>query len=487
MVDQSVVCDKAVAGLRQFWGFDQFRPLQGEAVTCLLKHQDSLVMLPTGSGKSICFQLPALLQSGLTLVISPLVALMENQVQTLQKQGHAAAAIHSQHSTHQRRRTLHQVTQQQLSLLYLSPEALLSKPIWERLCHPHLPIRNLIVDEAHCIVQWGSSFRPIYRRLGSVRSALQQSAPQTPALTVAAYTATANPSTQREIQRVLQLRNPQILSRSPYRSNLNLRVDIAWTPACRRQKLAQFIQAQRNTSGLVYTSSRRLCESLATWLTHHQLPTAVYHAGLSAGQKRQLEVQWLTGELAFVVCTSAFGMGIDKPDVRWVAHYQPPLSLSAYLQEVGRAGRDGLRSQTLLLISEPTGWLDPQDRNLRQYFRQQQQKQYQLAHQLIPKLPRQGHIDSLKQHYPQIDPTLSLLHQWGYLEWGDPFHFRLLKVPSQQAPARSSQVDQVSVDIVDYLYTRQCRWQFLLQRFGFTKEARHFRCGHCDRCLPSKP
>ena len=360
MIDDSWAWERAVAGLKQFWGYKQFRPLQGEAVTCLLKHQDALVMLPTGSGKSICFQLPGLLQSGLTIVVSPLVALMENQVQDLQARHLPAETFHSQLTSQQRRQVLRKLEQRQLRLLYLSPESLVSKPIWDRLCDPHLLIQNLIVDEAHCIEQWGSSFRPVYRRLGTIRPVLSQikGAQSAHRISIAAYTATADPVTQEEIQSVLQLENPQILRSSPYRQNLDLQVAIAWTPACRRQKILRFIHAQGSTSGLIYTSSRRLSESLAVWLGKHYPRTVAYHAGLRPSERRRIETQWLQGDLPFVICTSAFGMGIDKLTVRWIAHYQTPLSLNAYLQEVGRAGRDNMRSHTLLLASEPTGWLE---------------------------------------------------------------------------------------------------------------------------------
>ncbi|WP_299485088.1 ATP-dependent DNA helicase RecQ [Acaryochloris sp. IP29b_bin.137] len=482
MLDRSSAWSQAVAGLQQFWGYNQFRPLQGEAVTSLLMHQDTLVMLPTGSGKSICFQLPALLQPGLTVVISPLIALMENQVHALQEKGLPAEAIHSQLSSQQRRQTLKKIEHRQLRLLYLSPESLLSKPVWERLCDPHLQLQNLIVDEAHCITQWGSSFRPVYRRLGSVRPALThpKAAPSS-ALTIAAYTATANSSVQKDIIQVLKLRKPGILSVSPYRPNLDLKVDIAWSPACRRQQLLRFIRPQRALSGLIFTSSRRLSESLATWLIRHHLRTEAYHAGLSAWQRRQIEAQWLKGDLPFVVCTSAFGMGIDKPDVRWVAHYHPPLSLSAYLQEIGRAGRDNLRSQTLLLASEPTGWLDPQDRQIRHYHCQHLKQQHRSAQRLMPKLPRKGHIDEVTQNHPGADLALALLHEGGCLEWEDPFHFRI----KASHPFNTSAL-KPQLDMVDYLYTRQCRWQFILQRFGFPPKAQPFHCGHCDRCRSAK-
>lgn len=439
-------------------------------------------MLPTGAGKSICFQLPALLQPGLTIVVSPLVALMENQVQALHKRHLPAAAIHSQLSSQHRRQTLWKLEHQHLRLLYLSPESLVSKAIWERLCHPHLQIQNLIVDEAHCIEQWGNSFRPVYRRLGAVRPALLQAKTaqfKDSPIALAAYTATANATTQQEIQAVLNLQNPQVLCSSPYRANLDLQVKTVWTPACRRQQLLRFIESQGQSSGLVYTASRRLSEALAVWLHHHHQQTVAYHAGLSPGERRQIETEWLAGHLPYVICTSAFGMGIDKSNVRWVAHYQPPLSLSAYLQEVGRAGRDQMRSQTLLLTSEPTGWLDPQDRQIRQYFLKQLRSQQQAAQKLSHQLPTQGHIEGVTQQFPHGEKALALLHQSGHLSWEDPFHFCLRPHPLAVSPYTFPLQEMTA-----YLSTHQCRWQFILERFGFRADAQNFHCGHCDRCRP---
>ena len=473
--------DQAHAGLRRVWGYDHFRPLQGETVTCLLMRQDCLVMLPTGAGKSVCFQLPACLQTGLTIVVSPLVSLMENQVQDLQQRQLPAALLHSQLSTQQRHQTLQKLERHQLRLLYLSPESLLSQPLWQRLCAPSLEITALIIDEAHCIVQWGSTFRPAYRRLGAVRPALLKTKPAGAHLTIAAFTATADPTTQRDIQAVLQLQTPKLWRASPYRHNLGLRIQIAWTPAGRRQQLLAFIQQQENTSGLVYTRSRRESEAIATWLTAHHQPTQAYHAGLSADQRRQIEVAWLMGELQFVVCTCAFGMGINKPNVRWICHFRPPLTLSEYVQEIGRAGRDGQRSRVLMLVSEPTGWLDPQDRQQRRYFQSQLRTQTQQAQQLVKRLPLTGNLQAVAAQFATADMTLSLLHSTGQLVWRDPFHYRIRLRPQVHSTDMTTTPIQA---MARYTCTRQCRWQFILQAFGFTREATGFACGHCDRCHP---
>jgi ATP-dependent DNA helicase RecQ len=468
---------QAQVGLKQFWGYDQFRPLQGEIVTSLLQGHDTLVMLPTGAGKSLCFQLPALLQEGLTIVVSPLVALMENQVQALKVRHTSVALLHSEQSREQRQKTLQSLENGQLKLLYLSPESLLSITLWQRLLTLSDSIESLVIDEAHCITQWGSSFRPSYRRLGSLRPALFGQSPETKRkMAIAAFTATADPVTQQDIHKVLGLQQPQVFRSSPYRKNLYLKIVRVWTVASRRDRLKTFIQAQGQTTGLVYTRSRRDSEQLVEWLQLQGCHTAAYHAGLAPQSRRQIEGQWLSGELPFVICTSAFGMGVDKPNVRWVCHFHPPLTLAEYLQEIGRAGRDGLASQTLLLASEPTGLLDPTDRQRRDGFLKKMRSQSQLAQTLAKQLPKEGYLPDLLKQEPQAEMALAILHTQGQLVWVDPFHYRL------EATHRTFIESKPQTDIEAYLSERGCRWRFLLGAFGFGREAQGLRCGGCDRC-----
>lgn len=472
------------AKFQQIWGYSEFRSPQGEIVQALLAKQDAIVVMPTGGGKSICFQLPALLNRGVTLVISPLVALMENQVQELQQQKLSAALLHSELPADQRRKILWRLEKQQLRLLYLSPETLLTTAVWQRLCHPDLVINGLVLDEAHCLVQWGDTFRPAYRRLGAIRPALLQHKPEGTKISIAAFTATADPEAQQTIQSVLQLQQPQVFLQSPYRSNLNLAVKIAWTPRGRRRQLLQFIQARSPQAGLVYVRTRQDSETLSQWLQHQGYSTAAYHAGLSPDERRAIEASWLAGKMPFVVCTSAFGMGINHPTVRWIVHFQVPLLLSEYIQEVGRAGRDGKPAEALSLVSEPTGWLDADDLQRWDYFQAQVRKQQQTAQQLIHKIPPEGDVQVISRQYPQGAITLALLHSSGQLEWQDPFRYKI----SQSLPRSTSTrlVDQLKTAKVmqRYLTTRQCRWKFLLTAFGFALEANAFKggCGHCDRC-----
>ena len=471
--------NQARATFQEIWGYDDFRPPQGEIVSSLLAGKDTLIVMPTGGGKSICFQLPALLQTGLTLVVSPLVALMENQVQELRDRHLPAALLHSQLSTPQRRQTMQSLQQNKLRLLYLSPETLLSKPVWEIISQPHIQINGLILDEAHCLVQWGDTFRPAYRRLGTVRSALLKTKPPGTKIAIAAFTATANPETQKIIKNVLQLQKPEAFLLSPYRSNLHLQVQTVWTPRGRKQQLLNFIKTRPKQAGLVYVRTRKDSENLADLLEAAGYETAAYHAGLSPEERRQIEKAWLNGTLTFVVCSSAFGMGINKPDVRWVVHYQAPLLLSEYIQEIGRGGRDGKSAIALTLISEPTGLLYPEDKQRREFFQDKLRSQYQEAQKLAKNLPVKGDVDAVSREFPESAIALSILHSSGQLKWPDPFNYVINKSAQQKGEIQNL---TAVAEMAKYLKHRQCRWQFLLQAFGFTQEATSMRCGNCDNC-----
>jgi ATP-dependent DNA helicase RecQ len=469
------------ATFQRIWGYERFRPPQDKIVQALLTGQDALVVMATGGGKSICFQLPALLQRGLTLVISPLVALIENQVAELQAKQLPAGLLHSQLPKPLRSKTLQSLENQTLRLLYLSPETLLSPPVWTRLLSPQLQINGLILDEAHCLAQWGETFRPAYRRLGAVRPALLQHKPPGSRMAIAAFTATANPATQQVITEVLQLQQPQLFRLNPYRENLNLGVKQVWTPRGRKQHLKQWIQTHQEQAGLIYTRTRREAEELAQWLSGQNFQALAYHGGLGVTARRQREADWLDDRLQVIVCTNAFGMGINKPNVRWILHYQVPLLLAEYMQEVGRAGRDGQQADALALVSEPTGWLDDTDRKRWQFFQQQQQRQMQQAQSLLSRLPPSGSVAEVAQSFPQGEIALSLLHSLGQLDWLDPFHYQI-RVTTSRRPIDLAQKIQTSADMQNYLKTQQCRWRFLVEAFGFRETAKTMKCGNCDNC-----
>lgn len=434
--------------------------------------------MPTGGGKSVCFQLPALMSAGVTLVISPLVALMENQVQELKEKNLPAAALHSELDGSTRWRTLRSLQNNTLRLLYLSPETLLSPKVWEVLCQRQVEIKALVLDEAHCLTQWGNSFRPAYRRLGAVRPELLKHKSKGARIAIAAFTATADPITQTALHTVLRLQNPQIIRLNPYRENLHLTVKTVWTPKARKQALLQFIQSQSKQSGLVYARTRRGTEDLAQWLATKGYRVKAYHGGLSAPQRRRIEAQWIDNTCQFVVCSSAFGMGINKADCRFVAHYEVPALLAEYVQEVGRGGRDGKPATALAIVSDRTGLLAPEDKRRWQFFEQKAQQLQSSAAQLIKQIPAEGNVHEVRQKFRNGEQALALLHRDGQLRWLDPFTYQVQKRSRKKAEKQPSAVAVMK----RYLFTRRCRWQVLLEAFGFAEEAQGMKCGKCDRC-----
>ena len=467
------------ARLQEIWGYSRFRPPQDTVIQSLLQQQDALIVLPTGGGKSLCFQLPALLQAGVTLVVSPLVALMENQLQELRQLGLPAATLHSELPKRERYRTLKLLEQQQLKLLYLSPEGLLSKPVWERLMQPTLGINGLVLDEAHCLVQWGETFRPAYRRLGAARQALLTHRPEGTRIPIAAFTATADPKAQQEIRQTLQLVSPKVVRLSPYRANLDLTVQTVWTPRGRQQALMRFMQQHSQETGLVYVRTRLDSEGLADWLRQKGYRAVAYHAGLLAGDRRQREHAWIHNEVRVVVATNAFGMGVNKPDLRWVVHFQVPMLLTEYVQEIGRAGRDGKPAQALSLVSEPTGWLDPSDRQRSKFFRSQLQKIQQKAAKLATQIPTEGTLQAIQKEFKDGAIALSYLHSQGRLEWQDPFRYRL-RLGNASSAHSTGAPDKI---MRQFFHSRDCRWRLVLTQFGFRKDALQLHgCGHCDNC-----
>jgi ATP-dependent DNA helicase RecQ len=465
--------------LQQIWGYPEFRSPQGEIINSILDKKDTTIVLPTGGGKSICFQIPALLQTGLTLVVSPLVALMENQVSQLQAKNLPGALLHSELSQAERKQTLKAIERQELRLLYLSPETLLSKPIWDLISQPQIHISSLILDEVHCLIHWGTTFRPTYRRLGAVRTSLLQNKPSGTKLPIAAFTATADPQTQNAIAKTLGLQQPKRFIVSPYRPNLYLRVKIVWTPQGRKKLISAFIRSKNRESGLVYVRSRRDSEILARWFESLGFRVAAYHAGLGTSERRSIEQNWLTEKIQFVVCTSAFGMGIDKANVRWIIQYNAPELLAEYIQEIGRAGRDGKKAEALTLIGEPTGWLNPEDKQRSQYLRERLQKQNLKARQIAKQLPDRGKIDEIGRKFPDGDLVLGILHSLGLVVYPNPFDYQKQHPFNLNSLKIESNLGRL---MQQYLRTKQCRWQFLLMAFGFTQEATNWQCGHCDRC-----
>ncbi len=337
--------------LKKFYGYSTFRPGQYEIIDAVTSGRDAVVLMPTGGGKSLCYQLPALMSDGCVVVVSPLIALMDDQVTALISNGIPAAAIHSNQSESDNRTVLDKAASGMIRLLYVSPERLLTDmDTWVR----NVRISMFAVDEAHCISQWGHDFRPDYTRL----SVLKERFPHIP---VMALTATADRLTRDDITGQLGLVNPLRWTGSFNRPNLSLRVAQG---ASKKQKVAVITGLLRkypNDSGIVYTLSRKGAEELDRTLDMLGYRSAVYHAGLSADARVKAQQAFTNGDVQVVCATIAFGMGIDKSNIRWVVHYNLPGNIESYYQEIGRAGRDGLPSETVLFYSY-------QDVIMRQHF-----------------------------------------------------------------------------------------------------------------------
>lgn len=323
--------------LKHYWGYDQFRPPQLGIIQAVLENKNVIALLPTGGGKSICFQVPGLIKDGLCLVVTPLIALMEDQVAQLKRRGIAAMAIHSGMSRSELDITLDNCAYGNVKFLYLSPERIQTELFQERV--KKIKVNLIAIDEAHCISQWGYDFRPSYLQIAQLRELK-------PDVPVIALTATATKEVREDIGSKLNLKNPSLFQKSFARSNLSFVV----RQTENKDKLILQILQKVNGSAIVYVRSRRATEKLARWLAGNQLSAIHYHAGLTHQQRSDHQQKWIIGETRVMVATNAFGMGIDKADVRIVIHVDLPETLEAYYQEAGRAGRDGKKSYAVVIF-----------------------------------------------------------------------------------------------------------------------------------------
>ena len=323
--------------LKQYWGYDNFRPLQEDIINSVLEGKDTLALLPTGGGKSVCFQVSALVKEGLCLVVSPLIALMKDQVENLKSKGIGALAVYSGMSFIEVKKTLQNAAYGNYKFLYVSPERLETSLFAEYL--PALNINLLAVDEAHCISQWGYDFRPPYMRIANLRE-------QLPGIPVLALTASATKTVQDDIcEKLLFTKTQQRFQQSFERPNLSYSI---FNVASKQNKLLEILKNVPGTA-IVYCKSRKHTKEIADWLLMNSIGADHYHAGLKNEERNKKQENWVNNKTRVIVCTNAFGMGIDKADVRTVVHYDVPDCIENYYQEAGRAGRDGKRAYAVLL------------------------------------------------------------------------------------------------------------------------------------------
>jgi ATP-dependent DNA helicase RecQ len=469
--------------IRDYFGFRRFRPGQAEAVDSALQGRDTLVVMPTGSGKSLCFQLTALALEGITVVVSPLISLMKDQVDTLLDNGIWAVGMNSTLTPPEQIAAEKDIALGRASIVYSTPERL-ADPSFRALLRTR-KVELFVVDEAHCVSQWGHDFRPDYL-------ALREAIDDLGSPPVMALTATATPDVIEDILAQLRMPDAEVVHTGFYRANLELNVVPVRGEAEKRALLLEQLQRTDGT-GIIYTATVKAVEELTAFLKSQGLEVDGYHGRLSARRRAEAQDRFMADQFKALVATNAFGLGIDKPDIRFVLHYHLPGTTEAFYQEFGRAGRDGDWASSALLY-------DPQDRKLLRFF---QAKSYpngddlSNAHHTLKLLHPRPEAPTLREilaitplSAARMKVCLSLFTARGIVRYETGGRYRLLRpdmTRDEVARAGQSYRDRRERDrrkhqeMVEYAEARRCRWQQLLGYFG-GEGLPDERCGHCDHC-----
>ena len=496
--------------LRTRFGHESFRPGQEEALARILAGEDLTVVMPTGGGKSLCYQVPALVRDGLTLVVSPLIALMKDQVEALEARGIAATFVNSTLDARQQRERLDSAVAGRLRILYVAPERL-ATPLFLRAMRDRPPIL-VAVDEAHCISSWGHDFRPAYLSIGTFLDVIAEAAGKRPQ--VIALTATATPRVRADIAKNLAVPPDRLLITGFRRENLRL---VARECDRKADKLDQVVQVARGVagSGIVYTATRKDAESVAEALRDEGMEVGLYHAGLPDDERSRVQEDFLSGRARIIVATNAFGMGIDKPDVRFVVHHSLPGSVEAYYQEAGRAGRDGRISWCVLLHGRQDRFIHeffldgncPTEENVRALWSSLLRRREDVLTLSIADLARESGVSDMA-----TGGALRLLEDANLIARGDSSSATAEPGTDQRSRRRSTTILARGIEPAElrrrlepllrasgerrqrgldrvaaterYAWGRGCRHRALLRYFGDDLEG---ECGACDSCCDWKP